>query len=379
VPKKQGGGKAEGGKPAEAPIVSGDVRITADKATNSLIIMADAEDYLVLEEIIRKLDIPRSMVYIESLLMEVNVTKVFNIGVKWSLLGSTDINGQPAGIGGAFGSGTSVGPGDFFPTTTTGTTAIVSGVATNGLSLGVISSPFELNIGGQTLTLPNLTAIANALQTDKDVRILSTPQILTTDNEEATIIVGKNIPFQTRSASSTTTSVVGETYTSYEYKDVGLTLKITPQINKDGQVRLKLSQELTALDGTPNPESPKPTTFKRSVDTMVIVQDQGTVVIGGLIDDTLSNDITKVPCLGDVPFLGRFFRSTGQSNLKTNLYIFITPRVIKNPSEAAALAAQKQQEVDLVHEGNIKMFGPEESMQTVTPDSSSEITPTEPK
>ncbi|MFH0729265.1 MAG: type II secretion system secretin GspD [Pseudomonadota bacterium] len=378
VPKKQTTGKQEGGKPAEAPIVSGDVRITADKATNSLIIMADAEDYLVLEEIIRKLDIPRSMVYIESLLMEVNVTKAFNIGVKWSVLGSTDINGQPAGIGGAFGSGTSVGPGDFFSTSTTGTTATVSGVATNGLSLGVISSPFELNIGGQTLTLPNLTAIANALQTDKDVRILSTPQILTTDNEEATIVVGKNIPFQTKSSSSAN-SVIGETYTSYEYKDVGLTLKITPQINKDGQVRLKLSQELTALDGTPNPDSPKPTTFKRSVDTMVIVQDQGTVVIGGLIDDTFSNDVTKVPCLGDVPFLGRFFRSMGQSNLKTNLYIFITPRVIKNPSEAAAIATQKQKEVNLVQDGNVKMFGTQETMPAATPGSPSGISPVEPE
>jgi len=378
VPKKQSGGKPESGKPVEAPVVSEDVRITADKATNSLIIMADTEDYLVLEEIIRKLDIPRAMVFIESLLMEVNVTKNFNIGIKWSVLGSTTINGNPAGIGGAFGAGTSVGPGDFFNTTVTGTTATVSGVATNGLTLGVISSPFELNIGGQRLSLPNLTAIANALKYDKDVRILSTPQILTTDNEEATIVVGKNIPFQTKSSSSAN-SVVGETFTSFEYKDVGLTLKITPQISKDGLVRLKLSQELTALDGTPNPDSPKPTTFKRSVDTTVIVQDQSTVVIGGLIDDTLSNDVSKVPCLGDVPFLGHLFRSTGQSNLRTNLYIFITPRVIKNPAEATTIADQKQKEIDVVREGRIKMFGPVEIPPMIMPDDTSDVIPSEPK
>jgi general secretion pathway protein D len=378
VPKKQAGGKQEGGKPAETPVVSGDVRITADKATNSLIIMADTEDYLVLEEIIRKLDIPRSMVYIESLLMEVNVTKAFNIGVKWSVLGSTNINGQPAGIGGAFGAGTSVGAADFFSTTTAGTTTSVTGVATNGLSLGVISSPFTLNIGGQTLSLPNLTAIANALQSDKDVRILSTPQILTTDNQEATIVVGKNIPFQTRSSSSAN-SIVGETFTSFEYKDVGLTLKITPQISKDGLVRLKLSQELTALDGTPNPDSPKPTTFKRSVDTTVIVHDQSTIVIGGLIDDTFSNDVSKVPCLGDVPFLGHLFRSKGQSNLKTNLYIFITPRVIKSPAEATAIADKKQKEIDVLHEGSIKMFGPQETTPTVNPGSTSGVSPAEPE
>lgn len=378
VPKKQAGGKPEGGKPVEAPVVSSDVRITADKATNSLIIMADTEDYLVLEEIIRKLDIPRSMVYIESLLMEVNVTKAFNIGVKWSVLGTTNIDGKPSGIGGAFGAGQSVGPGDFFSTTTAGTTASVTGVKTNGLSLGVITSPFELNIGGQTLLLPSLTAIANALQADKDVRILSTPQILTTDNEEATIVVGKNIPFQTRSSSSAN-SIVGETFTSFEYKDVGLTLKITPQISKDGLVRLKISQELTALDGTPNPESPKPTTFKRSVDTTVIVQDQSTIVIGGLIDDTFSNDVTKVPCLGDVPFLGNLFRSKAESTLKTNLFIFITPRVIKSPAEAVTIADQKQKEFDGVREGRIKMFGPLETTPEADPGGTSNAVPEEPK
>jgi general secretion pathway protein D len=378
VPKKQTGGKPEGGKPLEAPVVSGDVRITADKATNSLIIMADTEDYLVLEEIIRKLDIPRSMVYIESLFMEVNVTKAFNLGIKWSVMGTTTINGDPAAIGGAFGSGTSVGPGDFFPTPTPSATATnISGVKTNGLTLGVISSPFEINIGGQTLLLPNLTAIANALQTDKDVRILSTPQILTTDNEEATIVVGKNIPFQTKSSSSAN-SAIGETFTSFEYKDVGLTLKITPQISKEGMVRLKISQELTALDGTPNPESPKPTTFKRSVDTMVIVQDKSTIVIGGLIDDTFSNDVTKVPCLGDVPLMGQLFRSKGQSNLKTNLFIFISPRVIKNPAEAVAIADKKQKEIDTLHQGSIKMFGPQEKAP-VNPGRTSEVTPVEPE
>jgi general secretion pathway protein D len=271
-----------------------------------------------------------------------------------------------------------VGAGDFFNTTVAGTTASVSGVKTNGLTLGVITSPFELNIGGQTLSLPNLTAIANALQADKDVRILSTPQILTTDNEEATIVVGKNIPFQTRSSSSAN-SIVGETFTSFEYKDVGLTLKITPQISKDGLVRLKISQELTALDGTPNPESPKPTTFKRSVDTTVIVQDQSTIVIGGLIDDSFSNDVTKVPCIGDVPFLGSLFRSKGQSNLKTNLFIFITPRVIKNPAEATTIADQKQKEFDVVREGRIKMFGPVETTPMVTPEDTSGASPSEPK
>lgn len=339
-------------KSADAPVVSEDVKVAADKATNSIIIMADAEDYIILEDIIRKLDIPRSMVYIESLIMEVDVRKSFNLGVQWSVFGKTSINGETAGIGGGFNpDGTAITPGD---------------LATPGMTLGVISSKMiELTVGGVPITLPNLGAIANALKTDEDVHILSTPQILTTDNEEATIIVGRNIPFKTK---TTTSSDLNETFNSIEYRDVGLTLKITPHISKDRLVRLQISQELTALTGNPEDVTDQPSTLKRSVETTVIVQDQNTIVIGGLIDDTLTGNDTGVPCLGNIPLMGNLFKTTSKSNTKTNLYIFMTPRVIKSPAEAKAVMDEKQIEINSVREGKIKLYDSGGKKKAVLPE-----------
>ena len=174
------------------------------------------------------------------------------------------------------------------------------------------------------------------------------------DNQEAVIIVGKNVPYQTRSAAETGV----ETYASYEYKDVGITLKITPQISKDRLVQLDISQELTKLDETTTslPSTDRPTTLKRSIDTTVIVKDGSTVVIGGLIDETISVVEYKVPCLGDIPFFGYLFKSTTKGSEKTNLYVFIQPTVVNNPAEAQALLESKQDEVDQIKAGKIKMY-----------------------
>lgn len=335
LPQKQSTAKGK----ATAPIVSEAVRVTADKATNSLIIMADAEDYIVLEEVIRKLDIPRSMVYIEALFMEVNVEKSFNIGVEWTVLANTELDGNPGASGGSFSADGGVGVTELTNPT--------------GMALGIIAGAIEMTINGTTVTLPNVGAIATAFKQDEDVNLLSTPQILTTDNEEATIIVGRTIPFQTKTS---TTSTGNETFNTYEYRDVGMTLKITPHISKDRLVRLKISQTLEALTGSPDDISTQPTTLKRSVDTTVIVKDRNTVVIGGLIDDTLTNKDTRVPCLGGMPLFGRLFRSEARSNQKTNLYIFITPHVIKSPVEAEVILNQKQVEMNVVREGRIKMY-----------------------
>jgi general secretion pathway protein D len=174
------------------------------------------------------------------------------------------------------------------------------------------------------------------------------------DNQEAVIIVGKNIPYQTRSAAETGV----ETYSSYEYKDVGITLKITPQISKDRLVRLNISQEVTRLDEatTALASADRPTTLKRSIDTTVIVKDGNTVVIGGLIDDSISEIEYKVPCLGDVPFFGYLFKSTSRGSEKTNLYVFIQPTVVKNPAEAKALLKSKEDQIDQIKAGKIKMY-----------------------
>jgi len=213
--------------------------------------MAGKEDYLVLEEIIQKLDIPRAMVYIESLIMEVNVEKDFNLGVEWIAGGKTSIDDKETAIGGAFSS-----TGGVLPSPLTS--------PEQGFSLGIFSE--AVTIAG--ITFPNLGAVVRAFKKDKDVHILSTPQILTTDNEEATITVGKNVPYQTRAG----TSDAAVDYSYYEYKDVGITLKITPQISKDRLVRLNISLESTKLDELASTVDDRPTTLKRTIENTVIVK-----------------------------------------------------------------------------------------------------------
>ena len=359
IPSQQGAAGSVGGAggtgtgaSARAPtaVVLGKVQINADKATNSLIVMADKEDYEVVEAVIKKLDIPRSMVYIESLIMEVNAQKSLDIGIRWQLFEDTRINNNRGVYGGGF-SGTS-----------TAASAVAGLVNPTGLALGMLTEPFT--IGG--VTVSNITAIINAVKTDDDFRILSTPQVLTTDNEEARITVGENRPFQTRA----TTDVSGGTYESYEYRDVGKILKITPHVSEGRNVRLKLSLEVTSLDrvATVATTATRPVTQKRTIDTTVLVQDNHTIVIGGLIDDSRNENETKVPGLGDIPLLGWLFKTQTKGDQKTNLYIFLTPRVIKSPAEADRLLSEKRPAPDnipaMMQEGEIKLENPSGAART---------------
>jgi len=336
IPVKKSAQTAEGKK--TAPVISDTVKIMADKATNSLIIMAEKEDYPVLEEVIQKLDIPRSMVYIECLIMEVNVDSGLGLGTEWQVGDSFDADSkgkdQKAYFGGFTGSG-------ILAAAATG--------ASQGFTAGVMGESIKIN----GFSFPSIGAVVQAYQKDKDSHILSNPQILTTDNEEATLTIGKNVPYQTRSAAESGT----DTYSSYEYKDVGITLKITPQISKDRLVRLTVFQEVTKLDSSANQASnDRPTTLKRKIETTLIVEDGNTVVIGGLIDETLSSSENKVPCLGDIPGLSYLFKSTSKGDEKTNLYVFLTPRVVKNPLEAAELYKIKKQTIDGVIQGDVKLY-----------------------
>ncbi len=330
----------EGGK--EAPIFSDPINITFDKATNSLIIMANSEDYLVLEDVIRKLDIPRNMVHIEALIMEVNMDKGFELGVELSAFDDTEIGGNEGVVGGSFSGSNGINPTELASST--------------GLALGFLTGGVELTttqLG--TIIVPNLGALIKAVETEKDVHILSKPSLMTTDNEEATIVVGKNVPYQTKISTSSTGN---ETFNSYEYKNVGLTLKITPHISEDRLVRLKISQELTALTDASGTVSSTPTTLNRSVETTVIVKDQEMLVIGGLIDDNITNTVTRVPILGRIPLLGRLFRYNSNTGNKTNLYIFITPKVIQNPVEARQLLDDTKTQMTPVENGLVKLYGP---------------------
>ncbi|MFU8768791.1 MAG: type II secretion system secretin GspD [Desulfotignum sp.] len=326
IPAQEKAGAQEGQK--QAPLLSDAVHISADKATNSLIIMARKEDYAVLEEVIAKLDIPRSMVYIECLIMEVNVTRGLDIGTEWRASQEFDNDQRVvfSGFGASGDSGfSSLGQ------------VSADGSLPQGFSLGVLGR--NITIGG--VTFPDIQAIVRAYQTDKDVHILATPQLLTTENEEAVITVGKNVPFQTRSAAESATEV----YSSFEYRDVGITLKITPQISQGRLVRLNVFQELTKLD-TVNQNSPdRPTTFKRQIETAIIVEDTHSVVIGGLIDESMTQTQRKTPCLGDLPVLGWAFKTISEGEERTNLYVFLTPRVVRNPLEVRQILEEKQDHI----------------------------------
>jgi general secretion pathway protein D len=249
-----------------------------------------------------------------------------DLGIQWQLFDRTDVNNTNVLYGGAF----SQSGGILNPVNALGT----------GLTLGVLTQPFTF--GG--ITLSNISAIINAVKTDDNFQILSTPQILTTDNEEARITVGENRPFQTRA----TTDVSGGTYESFEYRDVGKILKITPHVSEGRNVRLKLSLEVTSLDRLATAQTgvaaTRPVTNKRTIDTTVLVQDNHTIVIGGLIDDNRNENETKIPGLGDIPLLSWLFKTQSTANQKTNLFVFLTPRVVKNPAEADRLMSDKRQQ-----------------------------------
>jgi general secretion pathway protein D len=328
-----------------ASVLSKNVSVVADKATNTLIITANRDEYRTIEEVIRQLDVPRPMVYIEALIMEVSVNKNFNVGVEWRGLKDT---GSLSGLG---SNATGVGMAGF----TNGKSSIIPQVSTTtgavtmpaGFSLGVIGAAIQ--IAG--VTFPNIGAVLQAYQDDSDVSILSTPQLLTLNNEEAEINVGKNVPYITRSDTSSTSP--GTTYgQSYEYKDVGIILKIMPTINEEQFVRLKIDQQVTKLSGT---QTSTPTTLKRTAKTTVVIKDNETVVIGGLIDDSTNVDNYQVPLLGDIPILGWLFKSRSKGREKSNLFIFITPHIVRNQDEAAAIYKKKLAEVGNVEEGIIKM------------------------
>jgi general secretion pathway protein D len=344
---------------ALTPVVSKNVQVVADKATNTLVVMAEREDYKILENIIKQLDVPRPMVYIEALIMEVNATKAFNLGVEWrGLRGTGDVLGAgtagntAAFIGSGGASTTTTGGYNILDSLITTTAAGATGVYPGGFSMGIIGS--GINIGG--VTFPTIGAVIQAYKTDKEVSILSTPQIMTLDNEEAEINVGENVPYitsQQSSSTTTTTSVSPLNYNSYEYRDVGVILNITPHINEENFIRLKISQQVTKVTSAAN--SPTPTTLKRTTKTTVVVKDNETIVISGLMGDSTEADTYKVPLLGDIPVLGWLFKTHSTSREKTNLYVFLTPHIVRTQKDAADLYQEKRETMGEVVEGIIKL------------------------
>ncbi len=331
--------KAKAQRPAQSPpgAAAEEASITADKATNSLVITASPQEYRDLEEVIQKLDTVRSQVLVEALIAEVSMEKVLQIGVDWRLM-DQPVPDSVRGIGGTdFGLISGVQRG-----------TLPSSAGDTGLLLGLAKG--FISIGG--VEVPNLGVLIRAFQSDNDVNVLSTPHLLTMDNEKAKIIVADNVPVlktdlttPLASATANTTSVAVSR--TFEYKDVGIQLEITPHISAGSMVRLEISTEVSNLTSPIDPTNPGfVTTRKRQATTTVVVENGQMVVIGGLIRDDRSETTRKVPCVGNLPGLGWLFRSMSGTKDKTNLLVFITPHIIRSPQEAEAATSKKKQEAE---------------------------------
>jgi general secretion pathway protein D len=301
------------------------IKISPDKETNSLIIYADPYQYKSIIETIKFLDIPRKQVYVSAAIMEVKTNKDFKVGVQWTFAEDfTYDSGQRTGaVVGRTGAGFLSGPSDL----------------PGGPLIGVIGEAITVTSGSTKLTFPNMSSFINAMAEDKDVNIISTPQILTMDNKEAEIKVGANIPYVTREDTDSTN--IDRTVRTYDYRDVGVTLKLTPQINQQGNIRINLFQEISTLVPGTTTDEFAPSTLKRSASTTVNVKDGNTVVIGGLIGETLQVGDYRVPLLGDIPFLGYLFKTLTRSRERSNLYIFLTPHIIDTEEKTQALFKEK--------------------------------------
>jgi general secretion pathway protein D len=312
-----------------APATAPSSIIQAYPPTNSIIISAPEPVYRSLRTVIDTLDQRRLQVYVEALIVEVSTGRAAEFGVQWN--GARNIgNGQTAFGGTNFS--TTVG------SNILGVAADPSSIGT-GLNLGIING--TITIPGTTTQIANLQLLARALEGDSSANVLSTPNVLTLDNEEAKIIVGQNVPFITGSF-TTTANASTNPFQTIERKDIGLTLRVTPQVSEGGGVKLKIFQEVSSVTQDKSlVQSADIITNKRSLESTVLVDNGQIVVLGGLIQDDRSTSTDKVPFLGDIPYLGALFRYQSRNHKRTNLMIFLRPVVLRDERGAAALTADR--------------------------------------
>ncbi len=318
-------GAPASGAQANQPSTGG--QIQADPSTNALIITAPEPQYRQIRAVIDKLDMRRAQVFVESLIAEVNADKAAEFGIQWQgLLGQNgDLNV------GLLGTNFRIGGQNIISLASGGGTVAPSA----GLNVGVAQRTNGIYVLG---------FLARYLQANGDGNILSTPNLLTLDNEEAKIVIGQNVPFVTGTYANSGNNSSGNTvnpFQTIERKDVGLTLKVRPQISENGTVRLSISQEVSSVQASTVGAANGPTTNKRSIDTNVLVNDGSIVVLGGLLQDEYAGNEEKVPGLGDIPILGALFRSETRSRKKTNLMVFIRPVVMRDASSADALTMDR--------------------------------------
>lgn len=313
--------------PSAQPSTGG--QIQADPATNSLIITAPEPQYRQLRAVIDQLDGRRAQVLVESLLVEVNADKAAEFGIQWqTIIGN--VNNSLLGV---IGSNFTIGGTNIIDLATRAASADAPVTPSPGINIGAVR-----NIDGRYV----LSALARFFQNSGDGNVLSTPSLLTLDNEEAKIVIGQNVPFVTGQFTNTGTSNSSvNPFQTIERKDVGITLRVKPQINDNGTVRLTIYQEASSVrPGTENALN-GPTTNKRQIESNVLVEDGSIVVLGGLLQDQYSGNEQKVPGLGDVPGLGNLFRTETRQRSKSNLMVFLRPVIVRSADDTDALSIDR--------------------------------------
>jgi general secretion pathway protein D len=343
-------GVKKGGKGTKESAVSqifGVVSITPDKPTNALIVNATAEDYEGVQNLIQQLDIKRKQVFVEALILELSMDALMDLGT--SLQGAVK-----TGSDGLLFATTNAAKAVFSPTDDGMPSALTTAV--DGILAGGMFNPITTVINGKTVTIPALSALIGLSQTDTNVNVLSAPRLLTSDNEEAEIVVGKNVPIIT----SKSTDNAGNPINSVERQDAALTLRFTPQITEGNLVRLKVFQEITSVtDSVGTVDEVGPTFKKTLLRNTIVARDGETVVLGGLFQTGMTKSFSKVPLLGDIPLLGYLFKRTKDVEKKTSLLVFITPRVIRNSEDLKRIteANRGQLKVFRKENGSKEFFG----------------------
>ncbi len=322
------------GRPPQAGAAPEEASITADKATNSLVITASPQEFKELDEVIAKLDMFRSQVLVEAMIAEVSMEKALQIGVDWRIM-DQPVPDSVRGLGGSdFGLISGVQQGTL--PSSTGDTGLLLGLAKGFITIGGVQ-------------VPNIGVLIRAFQKDTDANVLSTPHILTMDNEKAKIIVADNVPLLKSDLTAplgVSTAAVSNVAVSrtFEYKDIGIQLEITPHISTGSMVRLEISTEVSNILFS-DPANPGfVTTRKRQATTTVAVDNGQIIVIGGLIRDESSDTTKKVPCVGNIPILGWMFKNFAGTNTKTNLLIFISPQIVRTAEDLEKATAKKKKE-----------------------------------
>lgn len=304
------------------------ILIRADESLNALVMLADPELIGQLESIVRQLDVPRAQVMVEAAIVEVSGDITDALGVQWAV----DARGSTGGAGGV----------------SFGNTGLSIGSVLNSINENEIPSnlPDGAIIGIGTRSFG---ALITALSANSKSNLLSTPSLLTLDNQEAEILVGQNVPFQT---GAYTTDAAGATnpFTTIEREDIGVTLRVVPHINEGATLRLEIEQEISSIAPTASltAQAVDLVTNKRSIKSTILAEDGQVIVLGGLIQDDITRTDSKVPLLGDIPFLGALFRSTQETQIKRNLMVFLRPTVIRDRAGLAALAGKKYSDIRVI-------------------------------